>query len=304
MIVPSHCVPLAAPGAMRGAWKRFFTRNGPIYVKPRLNRDWLSWIWEFWQSCTGQHLRNAMPVVRRLSLESLKLFEELAGHDGLSFGFEKNGYLRLYKTASGLRGGSEELELVKSVGVEGYLLDGKQLQQSAPGVRIDALGGVLYPENAQLVPWRFVQGLASCLTARGVKIVPFAEVYDFELRGMTISRVRTTRGDFASGEIVLTAGSWVPDIARTLGIRIPILGAKGYSFTFKRPAAWPSVPFSLGEAGVAVTAMGDLLRIAGSFALVGLDFSWNPMRMKSMLAEAHAYLPDLEPGNLELLEVW
>ena len=49
----------------------------------------------------------------------------------------------------------------------------------------------------------------------------------------------------------MTAGSWAPEILKNLGMRLPIQGAKGYSFTFKRPAQWPSRPFSLSEIGVA-----------------------------------------------------
>src|SRR4030095_14170366 len=82
LIVHSHCIPLAAPSALRGAWKRLFTRDGPIYVKPQLDRDWLAWIWKFYRSCNEQHVRKAMPLLRRLSLESGRLFEVLASRDG------------------------------------------------------------------------------------------------------------------------------------------------------------------------------------------------------------------------------
>jgi D-amino-acid dehydrogenase len=50
--------------------------------------------------------------------------------------------------------------------------------------------------------------------------------------------------------------------------------------------------------------MGEFLRISGTFAVVGLDLSWNKIRMMSMLDEVPSYLPDLQTRNLELLEVW
>ena len=304
MIVPSHCVPLAAPTTLRGAWKKIFTPNGPIYLKPRLDRELFAWVWKFRRACTMEHVRRAMPVLRQMSLASIELFENLARHEDLAFGFEKTGYLRLYKTTKGLREGAEELELARSAGVEGELLNVGQIQKMVPEIRLDVLGGISYPEDAHLVPAQFVRGLADHLVRKGVQILSFTEVFDFETSGRTITRVKTTRGEFTPREIVLSAGSWVPELARNLGLKLPIQGAKGYSFTFKKPSGWTSIHLSLGEAGVAVTVMGDSLRISGTFAVVGLDLSWNKIRMMAMLDEAPSYLPDLQTKNLELVEVW
>lgn len=304
LIVPSHCVPLAAPSSMTNAWRRLFTPHDPIYVKPRLNRDLISWLLSFRRACTDANVRTAMPLLRRLSLASVTLFEELKNGEGLSFGYEKSGYLRLYKTEAGLQEGRDEVELVQSVGVEAQLLDREQVQQLEPSTRIDALGGVSYPEDAHLTPGRFVRGLAERTAKQGVQVLPFTEVLDFETLNRSISKVRTSKGDFVASQIVLAAGAWSPTIAKHLGMRLPIEGAKGYSFTFKKNQQWPALPFSLGEAGVAVTSMGDTLRISGTFAVVGLDLSWDRKRMRAMLDDVTTYLPELQPHSLELLEVW
>ena len=304
LIVPSHCVPLATRRVLRNAWKWLFTPDGPIYCKPRLDRDFRKWIVTFSRSCNDDHVRFAMPVLRELSLASVRLFDELNRTEEISFGYSKTGYVRLYNTSNGLCEAAEEVELVKSVGVDAQILTSEQLQELAPNIRIKALGGISYPEDAHLSPSRFVRGLAECLRLRGVKVLPSTEVFDFERSGSTITRVKTTRGDFEAKHIVLSAGSWATGIARRLGIDLPIEGAKGYSFTFKKPNHWPLLPFSLGEAGVAVTSIDDTLRVSGTFAIVGLDFSWNTTRLQQMLQAVPAYLPDLDLSKLELLEVW
>src|SRR6266850_8196343 len=56
LIVPSHCVPLAAPGALTHAWRRLFTPHGPIYLKPRLDRELFSWLRSFRAACTNNHV--------------------------------------------------------------------------------------------------------------------------------------------------------------------------------------------------------------------------------------------------------
>ena len=45
MIVPSHFVPLAAPGIVQQGIRWMFNARSPFYVKPRLSRDLLSWGW-------------------------------------------------------------------------------------------------------------------------------------------------------------------------------------------------------------------------------------------------------------------
>lgn len=201
LIVPSHCVPLAAPAALRGAFNRLFTRDGAIYVKPRFDRDLFRWLWQFRRACTETRLRRAMPLVRELGLASAKLFKELAARESLSFGFETCGYLRLCKTESGLKEAAEELELVKSIGVKGQLLNGDEVQQLEPNVRVDVVGGVSYPEDAHLRPAHFVRGLAAMLEQDGVRVCPSTEVFDFETVGRKITHAKTTRGNFAAKQI-------------------------------------------------------------------------------------------------------
>jgi D-amino-acid dehydrogenase len=303
-IVPSHCIPLAAPKIMFKALKYLFTPDGPVYLKPRVNLDLFDWLWKFRGACNDPKQREAMAIIRELSLASFRLFDELADRHDLEFGFKKQGYLRVYKTDSGLKAGVEEAHLLNSIGVEIKVLDGEAIRELEPSLEINVLGGVFYPEDAHLVPAHFVRGLAHCLEQQGVQIYPSTEVLDFETSGRRITRVRTTRGDFFPGEIVLAAGSWVPDIVRDLHIRLPIQAAKGYSFTFKKPAKCPNIPFSLAEAGVAVTPMGNSLRFAGTFEMAGLDLSLNRARLNTMLREVPTYLPDLEAKNLELIEIW
>ncbi len=78
LLVPSHSVPLAAPGVVRKALKWMFAPSSPFYIQPRLDWDLISWLWRFNRSCTRRHVRRAMPLLRDLSMASLDLFDELA----------------------------------------------------------------------------------------------------------------------------------------------------------------------------------------------------------------------------------
>ena len=47
MVVPSHFIPLAAPGMIETGLRWMFDRESPFYVKPRLSLDLLRWGWLF-----------------------------------------------------------------------------------------------------------------------------------------------------------------------------------------------------------------------------------------------------------------
>ena len=79
------------------------------------------------------------------------------------------------------------------------------------------------------------------------------------------------------------AGSWTPALGQALGVSLPIQPGKGYSVTLKRPPDWPELPLILSESRVAVTPMGDTLRIGGTLELAGMDLSINHRRVAAIV---------------------
>ena len=54
MIVPSHIVPLAAPGMIRMALKMMLRPRGPFFIRPRLDWDFWDWSWRFYRAATAE----------------------------------------------------------------------------------------------------------------------------------------------------------------------------------------------------------------------------------------------------------
>ncbi len=303
LLVPSHSVPLAAPGVVAKSLKWMFNPASPFYIKPRLDWELLSWLWRFNRACNRRQVQRAMPLIRDLSMESLRLYDELAA-DGTEFGLEHKGVLMLYKTEAGLREQVADGKAMGEFGIEARELTLSEISELSPNLTVDALGGVYYPQDGHVTPMQLVPEIARRAREMGVEVHTHTEVLAFERSGARISRVVTTRGDFTPEEVVLTAGSWSGVLARELGLRLPIQGGKGYSITFKRPLEAPSLPIVCGEAKIGVTPMIDALRFAGTLELAGLDLTISRQRVAAVLSGVPLYLPDLKPEEMELVEIW
>ena len=304
LVVPSHSIPLSAPGVVSQSLKWMLNPESPFYIKPRLDRDLISWLWHFYRACSEKHVVGVTPVIRAMNMASLALFEELALLEGMDFGFEKKGTITAYRTGKALSKAVKDARFLSAMGVETRVLDADEMVALNPGIRIRAIGGIYFPEDAHLVPHRFVRGLAQYVGEKGVRIHKETEVLGFKTSRDRVVAVQTTRGDFRADQVILASGSWSPMIANDLHINLPIQPAKGYSITFKRPDICPTTPFSLGEAKVGVTPMDDMLRFAGTLELAGFDFSINQRRVQAILKAVPDYFPDLNPDHLEMIEIW
>lgn len=207
LIVPSHCTPLPAPGALSSGLKWMLDPESPFYIKPRLDLDLIRWLLIFASYCTEAHFRRAIPILRNLSCASADLFEQLAAL-GFNFGYKRKGLLLVYNTEEGLRHVVEEARLLAETGVAWNALDSNEVCALEPTVRPGMAGGLYFTADAHLNPAAFVQGLARFVESKGVRIHANTAVTGIETAGRRIETVKTTNGEFQPSEVVVAAGAW------------------------------------------------------------------------------------------------
>jgi D-amino-acid dehydrogenase len=210
--------------------------------------------------------------------------------------------MTVFFTAERLAHGRAEAEELRRAGATVELLDGAAARAAEPALRPGVVGALHCPEDALLVPDRFVKGLARHAAGQGVRLVTGAEAIGFRTQGDRIAAVETTRGEFTGDTVVLAAGAWSPGVGRALGLRVPIQPAKGYSLTYRRPARGPAIPLLPAEGRFSVTPMGEFLRFGGTLELAGMDLTINRRRVAALRRAALDCLEGLD--GLELLEIW
>ena len=106
MIVPSHFIPLAAPGMIAKGLRMMLNPESPFFIRPRLDPALVKWVWSFYRHSTAAHVAATGGLLRDLNLESRRLFGELA--EDADFGLVRRGLLMLCKTAKGLEEEAED----------------------------------------------------------------------------------------------------------------------------------------------------------------------------------------------------
>jgi D-amino-acid dehydrogenase len=301
-IFPSDSAPIPGPGVIREALPWLLDPESPLYIRPRPSLALLTWLWRFRAACNETAMRRSFRLRRALSLASLERFSELARLEGVAFGFQRKGLLLAFRTQDGLREADAEIALIEAEGGTAKRLGPAELCQRIPALDPRLAGGIELPLDAHITPGDFVRGMAAEIERRGVVIETNTEVLDLEWSRRSPVRVRTTRGDVSADEVVLAAGAWSAELARGLGLRLPVEPAKGYSVSVERPANHPELPVMLSEAKVGVTPMGGQLRIAGTLELAGLDLRVNRRRLEAILRAVRTHMPGL-PAT-PTVEVW
>lgn len=304
MIVPSHFIPLAAPGVVAQGVKWMLDSKSPLYIKPRASLTLISWLLKFVQSSTRPHVQKSGPVLRDLNLLSKKLYQQIEAEEPIDFGLKHKGIVMMSKTQKDLNEEIEVGEKARELGLEVEILDAAGIKQLEPDVEVLAQGGVHYPLDSHLVPRQYVSTMTALLESRGVVIEKDTEVVDFQIKANKVKRLVTNHGEIETDNVVIAAGTWTGDLSKKLKLNIPVQAGKGYSFTIDHTHIPLNTPSILTEARIAVTPLGDKLRFGGTMEITGLDTSINRKRVKAIIDNIPTYYPAFRQEWMNMDEVW
>lgn len=304
MIVPSHFIPLAAPGMVALGLKWMWNPASPFYIKPRLDADLIDWGHKFWRAANVEHVKRSAPLLRDLSLTSRTCFEEFAALPDTDFGLVKNGLLMLCKEQHTLDEEAKMAAQARALGIPAEVLDVKQTAALDPGARLNIAGAVHFPMDCHLTTDRFMAALEDQCAKLGVRFVFEAEVRHLVALGKQVAAIKTDCGEFDFDELVVCGGSWSPELARKLDLRIPMQAGKGYSLTLPKPRQLPQICSICTEARVAVTPMDGALRVGGTMEIAGLNEDINPVRVRGIIDSFCRYFPDFTPADFEGIQPW
>ncbi len=304
-VCPSFSFPLPAPGIIGEGLRGLLRGGGPLAIRPSLDPSFVRWLLGFRRSATRERWENGVRALIALNARTLELFDSYVAA-GVEFEMHRSGLLLVATTPAGLASYAAVFADLRALGFEGESVElgaeeAKELEPALAGERL--AGGVHALVDRYVRPESLLDGLATHLAARGVEVTE-----DIEVEGLAAAnggiRVQTTTGPIEADRAVVAAGASSSPLLSQLGVSLPLVGARGYSFTFSGGAMRPSHALYLAEAKVGISSYADSVRIAGVFELGRSSDALNRRRLEAMLATVEPYFSDWRPSSETALLEW
>ncbi|MBI5964992.1 MAG: FAD-dependent oxidoreductase [Chloroflexi bacterium] len=302
-IVPSHIIPLAAPGVVTSALKWMLDpAHSPFGMKVSLDPNYISWLLKFVLACSESNVQRSIKPLNDLGQLSAKNFSQIIAEEKFDCSYQEKGLLFLYKTEKAFHDGQHEGQFMQKHGIPVSVYDKTKIHEIEPAALGSVIGGVHFTGDAHLNPAVFLGLLSDRVRAMGAEMSEGTAVTGFESANGKITKVKTNAGDFEAEQVVLAAGALTPSVARNLKLNIPIQPARGYSTTMSATKQMPSHALILGERRIAVSPMGRVLRFTGRLEVGNYSMEPNPVWIQRIENSAREYLHLDE--KLDVKETW
>jgi D-amino-acid dehydrogenase len=235
----------------------------------------------------------------RLANYSLSLMRELQEDANLDFHYSDSGTLLVFREQTSLDCYLEHLRFLQSeCDVNNRVLDITELINQEPSlqaVQENLKGGVFFPDDASGDCHLFCKNLSETLQNRGVQFLYETNVKRIDKLDSLMQASLDDGESIKADKVVLAAGAYSPHLLGSLGIRLPVYPAKGYSLTISMDN-WENRPTHLIadmslHAGV-VPMGGKNLRIAGTAEFTGFGKSIPEERVENLLGLVEAIFPE------------
>lgn len=291
---PSHFVPLASPGVVAEGLKHMMSSTSPFYMKPRLNLPFLQWALKFYKNSTQTVVDKNAPYLSEILNLSRRLMNEIRDDIGDVFDMEEIGCMMMCHSQKAFEEELKVAEAAKKFKLEVEILNREELQKREPDVELDIYGAVLFKDDAHIHPGKFMVAMKNYLEKKGVNFQLNTTVTGFKKNGKAIESVITDKGIFSGTEILLSPGSWLPQLAKMLGITLLLEGGKGYSFTYDHVEKNIRYPAILVDGRCAITPWKHSLRIGGTMEFSGINNKVLINRMQGIYNSIKLFYPGLK----------
>ena len=280
----SYCEPWANRAAPWKALKWLFDPQGPLKFRPQL--DPAQWVWglQFLGQCHDAAFERNVAQLVALGRYSHQALKALVDRTGIRYDRLTRGIAHYYTNAKAFDDAGAAAEVMRRHGVARRVVSREELLRIEPA--LSAFGhrivGGTYTESDESGDCKvFTQQLARLCEAKGMRSLMRHDIEHLHAEHGELQSVRVR--DQLSGQstalvadaVVVACGSYTTALLKQVGVNVPIYPGKGYSATLQllQPDAAPTVSMIDDQLKIAISRLGDRLRVAGTIELGGFDLS-------------------------------
>ena len=306
-VSPGYSAPWAGPSVPLKAIKWLLMNHRPLVIRPQLDLNFVRWGLAMLRNCTTARYELNKGRMVRLAEYSRDCLKELRAETGLQYDQRTQGTLQLFRTQEQLDGTGADIAILQRYGVRFERLDRAGCIRYEPAlakVQEKFVGGLLLPGDETGDCFKFTQNLAALAALRGVVFRHGTTVQKLQSDGTNITGVVTDSGTLKADAYLMAMGSFSPKLLSPLGIHIPVYPVKGYSITvpITQASGAPESTVMDETHKVAITRLGDRIRVGGTAELAGFDLRLHDARRRTLEHVVTDLFP--EGGDVRRAEFW
>jgi D-amino-acid dehydrogenase len=286
-VSPGYSAPWAAPGIPVKALKWMFMKHSPLIIQAKFDMTKLTWMARMLANCNSTSYGVNKARMVRLAEYSRDCLTDLRGETGLAYDERMQGTLQLFRTQAQVDAAYKDIKVLKEGGVPFEVLDVDQCTAAEPGLaaaRDKITGGLRLPKDETGDCFKFTNGLADRAAAAGVTFRYGVDIRGLQVEAGRVVAVATAEGPVTADGFVVALGSFSPMMVKPLGVNLPVYPVKGYSITvpIKDEGRAPVSTVMDETHKIAITRLGDRIRVGGMAELAGFDMSLSPKRRATL----------------------
>jgi D-amino-acid dehydrogenase len=315
----SYCEPWANRDAPLKALKWMFSKEAPLLFRPQLplGKGWHQYRWglEFLANCNDAAFERNVQQLVALGAYSHAALKEVVASTGIEYQRLERGIAHYYTDQKSFDTAGDAAALMRKYGVARQLVSKAELLRIEPALQQFAdriVGGTFTPSDESGDARVFTQELAKRCVARGAEFLYGHSVESLDVAANAINTIAVRAGStWACGinspgklqhlkadEVVVACGSYTAPLLRTVGVNLPIYPGKGYSATFQilKPELAPVVSTIDDEKKIAISRLGDQLRVAGTIEVGGYDLTLDSPLARARCQMLSNRIEEVYPG--------
>ena len=286
-ISPGYATPWAGPGVPAKAVKWLMMRHSPLRIRPHLDPAFWRFGLAMLRNCTAAAYEVNKGRMIPIAEYSRDMLKTLRAETGISYDERTRGTLQLFRTEKLMAGAPKDQKVLNALGVPNELLDPDGCIAAEPAlarVREKFVGGLRLPNDETGDCFKFTNALRDLAAARGVDFRYGVKVERILAEAGRVTGIATAAGTVTGDAYVLALGSYSPLILKEHGIGLPVYPVKGYSLTvpITDASGAPESTVMDEKHKVAITRLGDRIRVGGMAELDGYSTDLHPSRRATL----------------------
>lgn len=165
------------------------------------------------------------------SLLSADMYPDFVAELDAEVDYQRDGYLRVAVTDADVEDVIQRAQTQSRVpGVKVEILDTRRARTLEPALSSGIAAASFCAQDGNVDPLKLVRAVARAARRHGARILHHREVTGIRLEGGRAAAVVTREGEIAADIVVDAAGIFVPEVARMVGVQVPLLPQRGQMF--------------------------------------------------------------------------